>query len=629
MVGLFLCRTRPFWFYLSTTLLNSLQMKKIYSTLAFLTMIGGAVIAQSNVTSVLEKTVNTSKFADKPVVKTGERGTYLNTPTNINERGGLACAFDEDFDGGSFPAGWQNITNNANENWTYSPTDGNPDGHMDIAYDGPPPGQQNESLITPLIDFTSIPNPTLKFDWFMSYYWGVDPFDNYDLTISISSDGINWTDIWTETDFGGEFDTYEWYTTNVNMSAYSTWSTAVLRFNYNGFDGAQAKFDNISVCSAQNDLRVTSVMMGDVINDYAYSQIPVSQSAEIISGVIFENAGGTSLTNISLDAALFSFVANANVSVGTIAGPAVLAPGEIDTVWVATGYVPAMVDTLIQDFVASSDQVDVAPTDNEGFEVLLITQDTWAHDYELEDYFAFGYESGGALGSSGFEMGAQYFCQTSGSTIYAVDFPLGDATTAQSITIKIYEIDVNGATVVSSTLYDILPGDLSTTTVNFINVPLDVPVGMTAGNVYRATISIEPGDDAFILGNNLDDGDGGHVLYQVSNTTWYNWVGLTTAMRLRVSSVVEVAENDGLSTLEIYPNPASDIINVNFVSEVNDVVTVNVLAVDGKMVHTVTISAAVGQSTKLAMDASQLNAGVYSIQIIGEQMSTVKRVVVQ
>lgn len=575
----------------------------------------------------MERMVNTSKSAEHPLHVTQTRASYINSNSASSERGGLVCAFNEDFESG-FPAGWTNITNNPNENWTYETTGGNPDGHLNIAYDGPPPGQQNESILTSLIDLTTIPDPTLKFDWFMSYYWGVDPNDNYDLTISISTDGINWTNLWTEADHGGEFTSYEWYTTNVDLSAYATLSAAILRFNYNGFDGAQAKLDNISVCSAQNDLRVNMVLAGDILNDYAYSQIPVSQASEVIAGAIFSNVGGTTLTNISLDASTFSFVAAADVSTATVAGPASLAPAQSDTVWVATGYVPSMEDTLAQTFVASSTETDDAPLDNEGVEFLLVTQDTWAHDYEFEDYYAYGYASGEFPGSGGFEMGAAYFCQTSGGTLYAVDFPLGSNTTAQSITIRIYENSL-ATGLVSSTLYDIQSGDLSTTSVNFINVPLDVPVSLIAGNVYTATIAIEGGDDAYILGNNMDDGDGGHVLYSADNDQWYNWTGLTTAMRLRVSSVVGVEENNGLTSLQVYPNPVSDNINVSFVSEENDVVSINVIGVDGKLVDSTTRTVVSGQQMSVAFDPSKLATGVYSIQILGDNISTVQRIIVQ
>lgn len=597
-------------------------MKKIY-TLIFALTLGTMSFAQQELTE-LPKPVNKDKFA-KPGLKVDKTYGTEGRLQESSERGGAICGIDEDFDSG-FPGTWTNISINANENWTYTATGGNPDGHMDIAYDASL-GLQNETLLTPAIDLTVIPSPTLKFDWFMSYYWGVDPNDNYDLTIRISSDGINWQQLWTEADYGA-FTSYEWYTTNIDLSAYSSWNNARFMFNYNGSDGAQAKFDNISVCSAQNDLRVDQVFAGDVINDYQYSQIPVSQTSQIIGGVIYSNAGGTTLTNVSVESETVSFV-NGLVSTGTITGPATLAPGESDTTWIATGYTPTMVDTIGQVCTLSADQTDATPLDNEGFQFVLMTDDTWAHDYELEDYYAFGYgPADGAAWSGGFEMGAAYFCQTDGSTIYAVDFALGSATTAQSITVKIYENSLTAAPI-STVLYDIQPGDLSTTVVNFINVPLSSPVLMGAGNAYIATIAIESGDAADILGNNLDDGDGSQLLYSANNDLWYNWTGLTTSMRLRVSSVVGVTEDENLTDLNLYPNPVANELTVSLVANASEEVELTVLDVRGSLVMSEYLQPKQGQLLTQNISLKNFPSGMYAVRIQGQTINATRTIIVE
>ena len=598
-------------------------MEKIYLLLITSSFVAGSMEAQQVERLPFPNSHITEKSAPQAVVY-GAKTNYRDMSNEDSHRGGPACQLDEDFDGG-FPSGWTNIANNANENWEYLATNGNPNGHMNIAYDL---GLQNESLLTPPVDLTTISAPTLKFDWFMSYYWGVAPNDNYDLTVSVSTNGgINWTPLWTESD-EGEFDSYTWYTKNVDLSAYATQSSVVFLFNYNGSDGAQAKFDNISVCSAQNDLRVDVVLTGDIVNDYAYSQIPASQASQVIAGAIYSNAGGTTQTNVSVDSETFSFVMASNVSTGTVPGLTSIAPGESDTVWISTGFTPAQIDTLAQTFIVSSDQTDVTPLDNEDVQFLLITSDTWAHDYELEDYYAFGYASGGAVGSSGFEMGASYFCQTSGGTIYAVDFPLGSNTTATVVTVNIYENSLLAGPV-SSTVYDILPGDLSTTAVNFINVPLDNPVAMLAGNAYTATIAIEAGDDAYILGNNLDDGDGGHVLYSVDDDTWYNWVGLTTAMRLRVSSVVGADETNASSPMNVYPNPAAENVGITFTSNESGSVKLDVLSSNGSLVYTETVSVQAGMQNNVSVDLREFTSGIYLVQLDENGVTRTARFAVQ
>ena len=599
-------------------------MKKLY-TLSFLSiLIASLSFAQTGERMDLDKPVNTDKYAKDGLRVDRASEIIIDRETASERGGGPICGVNEDFESG-FPGTWTNVTINATENWEHSATGGNPDGMMSCNYD-PNLVLQNETMLTPAIDLTVIPSPTLRFDWLMSYYWGVDPNDNYDLTVSISSDGIIWQELWTEADEGA-FDTFTWYTRNIDLSAYSSLNNARFSFNYNGIDGAQGSFDNISVCSAQNDLRVDQVFAGDIINDYQYSQVPVSQSTQVIGGVIYSNAGATTLTNVSVESETVSFV-DGLVSAGTIAGPTALAPGESDTTWIATGYTPSQVDTIAQVCTLSADQTDATPLDNEGFQFMLMTDDTWAHDYELEDYFAFGYgPADGTLWASGLEMGAAYFCQTDGSTIYAVDFALGDETTAQSITIKIYENDL--ASPISTVAYDIMPGDLSTTTVNFINVPLSTPVLMGAGNTYIATIAIESGDGADILGNNLDDGDGGHLLYSANNDTWYNWTGLTTSMRLRVSSVVAVNEDENVSEFTIYPNPASTELTLSLIADVAEEIELNMFDVAGSLIVSQSVQIKEGQRLNQVVNVGELPAGVYAVRVQGESINATRKIIVE
>lgn len=587
-------------------------MKKIYTSFLMLTVAVSATFAQSKIQSP-DKQINTSKYADRAIESGVVRG------------GGLSCPSAEGFDSG-FPSSWTNVATNANENWTYTATGGNPDGHMDIAYDASL-GQQDESLITAPIDLSAIPTVGLYFDWFMSYYWGVDPNDNYDLTVSISVDGgTNYTDLWTEAD-AGQFDSYAWYTKVLDLGAYASETAAIFKFNYNGSDGAQAKFDNINFCSLpSNDLRLDVVYTGDVINDYVYTRIPLSQATEVIAGAVALNFGVATQNNLSYDWTVT--LDGSSVASGTVAGASILASGEVDTVWVSTGYTPDATGEIVVSFEVSADETEEVPGDNTLEEALLVTDFEWGHDYENEDYFGFGYAGNDPDGSGGFEVGARYFCQVDGDMIYALQFPLSSTTTSVSVTAKVYE-DMTTSPAVSETVYDIQTGDLSGTGVNFITVVLDDPVAMVPGSVYIATVAIEAGDSGYILGNDIDDNDAGQVVYFVNDDTWYNWVGLTTAMRLNLDGTIGIEENQDVSGVYVYPNPAMDVLNVGFVSKQNQNINMNIIAMDGSLIQTQQVIAKAGQSNSVRFDTQNLAAGVYMIQMIGANSSLTQRVVVQ
>lgn len=524
--------------------------------------------------------------------------------------GGLSCPEAEGFDSG-FPATWTNVEVNAAENWVYNGTGGNPDGHMDIQYDASL-ALQDESLITPDFDLSAIPNAALYFDWFMSYYWGVDPNDNYDLIVSISTDGgANWTQLWTEAS-EGEFDNYTFYTEIVPLTAYASSTAARFKFNYNGSDGAQAKFDNIKLCTMPfNDLMAVTAYAGDVINDYVYSKVPLEQAVEVVAGVVVSNMGSATQTNLDADwEVLFN---GSSVASGNVAGPASLAAGATDTIWVSTGFTPTATGDVVVNMTVGSAENEEVPADNTASSGFTVTDFVWGHDVDTEDYFELGYTA--AEEPSGFEMGARYFCQVDGSSIYALQFALGASTTSTAVTVKVYEGDpANGS--ISETLYDIQSGDLSSTAVNIITVVLDQPADMTAGNVYTATVAIEGGDGGTIMGTNADDGDGGQALYLGSDQNWYNWIGLTTSMRLNlnpdISSVGDMSSFVGFHT---FPNPANDELNVSVTTRADEKVSVRLMSMAGAVVAEGSMNTLAGSASRLKLNIADVAAGMYMVQV--------------
>lgn len=589
-------------------------MKKIYTTALMLAVAATATMAQS-LTVAPSKAWNTSKVADRSEITSNETA----------RGGGLTCSLNETFDT-QLPATWTNVTTNASENWTWGATSGNGDGGMDCQYDANL-GQQDESLITPVVDLSAISNPGLYFDWFMSYYWGVSPNDNYDLTVSISTDGgTNWTALWTEAD-AGEFDTFTWYTKVIDLASYASETNVKFKFNYYGVDGAQAALDNIAVCSLpSNDLRLDYVYTGDVENDYLYSMIPTSQAVEVIAGAVATNFGVAAQNNVSYDWELT--FDGSSVASGTEAGATMLMPGGMDTVWISTGYTPSAVGELVVSISVSADETEQVPDDNSGEVSVMYTEYVWAHDYEDESYFELGYAATDADGAQGFEMGADYFCQVDGDMIYALQFAMGSSTTATSIVVKVYEDDPTLGPV-SETVYDIMPGDLSSNNVNIITVVLDDAVQMNAGSVYSATVEISAGDDGYILGNNIDDGDGGQSLYLGTDGTWYNWIGLTTAMRLNLDGTIGIEENEDVSGVYMYPNPTSDNLTVGFVSKDDQDLTVNVISANGALVLSEQLTTKVGQNNLVRFNVGGLASGIYMVQIQGASSTLTQRVAVQ
>jgi hypothetical protein len=205
--------------------------------------------------------------------------------------------FSEDFEGATFPpTGWSASIVNSAYTWTSNtttPLNGLKD--VSVAYD-PAPAAQNESLTSPTFSLAAATQAYFSFDFALSYFWSVDPNNNCDLTVSISTNnGTSYTPIWTEADFG-VFSNFVKYKAVVNLFPYVGNANCKLRITYTGNDGAQAKFDNIIVsgCPAVTDVSTTSTSA----NSFAVGYTSPVSNVDIQYGAVgFTIGSGTTVTS--------------------------------------------------------------------------------------------------------------------------------------------------------------------------------------------------------------------------------------------------------------------------------------------------------------------------------------------
>ncbi len=149
-----------------------------------------------------------------------------------------AQLLDEGFEGGVMPpTGWTVEQTNPDETWQINTT-AVPDGSFagEVNYDLAA-NPQDESLISPSMDFSNFNAPSLSFISSASYYYSVAPEDKYDISVLVSiDDGANWTKIWDEEDLaiaeGGTFRDWDNYLIREDLSAFAGNSNVKLKFNY-------------------------------------------------------------------------------------------------------------------------------------------------------------------------------------------------------------------------------------------------------------------------------------------------------------------------------------------------------------------------------------------------------------
>ncbi|MBT3648378.1 MAG: T9SS type A sorting domain-containing protein [Flavobacteriales bacterium] len=83
-----------------------------------------------------------------------------------------------------------------------------------------------------------------------------------------------------------------------------------------------------------------------------------------------------------------------------------------------------------------------------------------------------------------------------------------------------------------------------------------------------------------------------------------------------------IAEFNNLNRFVVYPNPASDLLNIEFADVVKDA-TINIHSTDGQLVSTMNLDE---QSSKLVLDVSEYPAGIYLMNLIEGDKITSKSI---
>jgi hypothetical protein len=104
------------------------------------------------------------------------------------------------------------------------------------------------------------------------------------------------------------------------------------------------------------------------------------------------------------------------------------------------------------------------------------------------------------------------------------------------------------------------------------------------------------------------------------NTPGYFFIDDFTTADVPLS--VQDINNDN-SALVIYPNPASDIVNIDLSKLTNKNVQVNVSDISGKLIYSENISS----SDLISIDVNEYSKGIYFINLTGENFSLNKKLI--
>jgi hypothetical protein len=98
---------------------------------------------------------------------------------------------------------------------------------------------------------------------------------------------------------------------------------------------------------------------------------------------------------------------------------------------------------------------------------------------------------------------------------------------------------------------------------------------------------------------------------------------------LEGTGTVGIAENRNDFSMGVYPNPANDVLNVNYTMQAQAQLLLNIYSVDGQLVRSEDKGTAATGNGTIQTDISDLAPGTYFVQLQTETGVSTKRIVVQ
>ncbi len=178
--------------------------------------------------------------------------SFTSKKTSVMSVQEFESIFSSGFEENVFPpAGWNQLSLNPQYSWHQDSVNVLTGNHSARCLYDNSSASQDEWIITPKIDINNHSDIYLSFNWFMSYFWSVEPYDNYDFNVYVSKgNDSNWYLVWNEEQFGS-FENWKWYNLSdkdaIGLSEYCDQNFIQIAFQYIGTNGAQLNIDDIGV----------------------------------------------------------------------------------------------------------------------------------------------------------------------------------------------------------------------------------------------------------------------------------------------------------------------------------------------------------------------------------------------
>ena len=472
---------------------------------------------------------------------------------------------------------------------------------------------QNASIYyTGIIDLSGQPNVVMTFEQSHRRY------AESTFVIYSTDGGTTWNEVEVNAGMTVNTNTTNPAQVQVNLSAQIGNSANVkIGFKYTGAWDWFWAVDDVKISTPDDyDLEMTNVYWGSTGFWGArlpYYQIPLAQVAPINFGGIVSNLGALDQTDVVFTAALAS-----GAYTGTSL-PSTVTAGSYDTLEVTAALTPpAVVANHVVNLSATSAATDAAPANNTITSAATIAVNNYIYARDNGTIASGSYNQG-----QGFEVG-NIFDMVTTADITGIDVVINSAAVAGAqMFVKLYSIDA--------------------ATGDFLYVDESDPYTLTTANLgqkitlplINGASTLNAGESYLVVAGSLGDGGATNDLVvgtagvseaqtsfylDLTDNTWY-YTTSTPMVRMNFDPTVSINEVANAFGLNVYPNPASDVINVTLNKEV--AASITIIDVTGKVVKTSTIN-----GTSTSINTTGLSNGVYYVNITdGTSVSTEKVVI--
>lgn len=392
---------------------------------------------------------------------------------------------------------------------------------------------------------------------------------------------------------------------------------------------------------ADNNLTVSNSYMGDIIDFWEYSQVPLTQAAGLDLGATITNNGGQVSDDAQLAIDVF-FNGAMDPVYSEASNPAELIQGVDTLVWIYTDYVPDAIGDYSVNFTAQDTNEDADPEDNITEGSLEVTEFIYARDNNVVQG---GFPNANFLEDDTPFSAGNLFEIVNDQIVYGIDFVLTN-NTEEGAKVLVQLLDGSSAN------FDPLPDGVSDQVQiwednysaigdddpTWITIAFDEGVAVTAESFVLPVVTYFGGDGGLQVGRSQTDepdqtnfifgpfGVDGVVNWYFSNT---NYMVRLNFNPNAVTTVGEISPEVGFRLDQNVPNPVSSNSYITFeLLEAGDVELV-LMDITGKEVANLASGYKAVGTHRVDFNLGDLAPGVYNYSLLHNNQKLTKSLLVE